>query len=95
MGVPKRKLTSVLMGSVSVDPPSIAAGTAVNVTATVAGLTTAHKVIAVCQADLEAGLVPIAIYASAANTLTIRLYNPTAAAIDGASRSWFYLAWIP
>jgi len=93
--IPWGRLKDVLMGTVSVDPPSIGAGVATNVTATVAGLTTGHKVLVMCQADLEAGLVPIAAYASAANTLTIRLYNPTAAAIDGTSRSWFYIAWIP
>jgi len=27
--------------------------------------------------------------------LRIRLYNPTAAAIDGAARDWLYIAWIP
>lgn len=93
--LPYGRLKDFLMGTVSIDPPSIAAGAATNVTATVAGLTTSHKVLVCCQADLEAGLVPVAAYASAANTLTIRLFNPTAAAIDGASKAWLYIAWIP
>jgi len=46
----------------------------------------------VCTSDLEAGLVPVAAYVPAANTLRIRLYNPTAAAIDGVSRTWAWFA---
>jgi len=78
-----------------VDPASIAATTALNTTVTVAGLTTSHVVVAMPQGDLEAGLSILATYASAANTLLIRLYNITAAAIDPASRNWAYIAWIP
>jgi len=93
--IPWSDLKNLKIGAVTVDPPSIAAGAAANVDVTVEGLTTDHKVIAMCQGDLEAGLVPLAAYVSAANTLRIRLYNPTAAAIDGAARPWFYIAWIP
>jgi len=95
MGLPKRKFIGVMMGTVSVDPASIAAGASGNTDVTVTGLTTAHRVVAACQDVLEAGLVPQATYCSAANTLRIRLFNPTAAAVDGAARTWFYLAWIP
>jgi len=79
-------------GTVAVDPPSIAAGAAANVDVTVTGLETTDYVFAVCTSDLEAGLVPIAVYVPAANTLRIRLYNPTAAAIDGVSRTWAWFA---
>jgi len=79
-------------GTVSVDPPSIAAGAATNVDVTVSGLETTDYVIVVCTSDLEAGLIPIAAYVPSANTLRIRLYNPTAAAIDGASRTWAWFA---
>jgi len=95
MGLPKRKFTGVVSGTVAVDPPSIAAGASANVDITVPNLTTAHKVIVMCQDVLEAGLVPQGAYCQALNTLRIRLYNPTAAAIDGTSKSWFYIAWIP
>ncbi len=93
--VPWGKLKDLKMGVVTVDPPSIAAGAAANVDVAVTGLTTSHMVVAMCQSDLEAGLVPQAAYVPAANTLRIRLYNPTAAAVDGAARPWFYIAWIP
>jgi hypothetical protein len=91
--IPWQDIKNLILATVTIDPPSIAAGASANVTATVNGLTTSHKVIAQCQSDLEAGLVPQAAYCSAANTLTIRLYNPTAAAIDGAARPWFIIAW--
>ena len=89
------KLKNLKIGTVTVDPPSIAAGSSANVNVTVSGLTTSHRVIAMCQGDLEAGLVPQAAYVSAANTLTIRLYNPTTSAIDGTAKTWFYIAWVP
>jgi len=79
-------------GTVTVDPPSIAAGAAANVDVTVTGLETTDYVLVMCTSDLEAGLVPVASYVPAANTLRIRLYNPTAAAIDGASRTWAWFA---
>jgi len=89
------RLKNFMMGTVNVDPPSIGAGAATDVTATVTGLTTGHKVLVSCQGALEVGLVPQGARASAANTLAIRLYNPTAAAVDGTTKEWLYIAWIP
>jgi len=79
-------------GTVAIDPPSIAAGAAANVDVSVPGLETTDYVLVVCTSDLEAGLVPIAAYVPAADTLRVRLYNPTAAAIDGVSRVWAWFA---
>jgi len=86
---------SLLVGTVTIDPPSIAAGSTANVDVTVSGLTTDHCVLVMCQSDLEHGLIPIAAYVPAANTLRVRITNFTSAAIDGAARKWFYIAWIP
>jgi hypothetical protein len=86
---------SLLVGTVTIDPPSIAAGSTANVDVTVSGLTTSHCVLVMCQSDLEHGLIPIAAYVPAANTLRVRITNFTSAAIDGAARKWFYIAWIP
>jgi len=94
-GIPWEDLKGLKIGTVTVDPPSIAAGASANVDVTVSDLTTDHKVIVMCQSDLEVGLVPQAAYVPTANTLRIRIYNPTASAIDGAARTWFYIAWIP
>jgi hypothetical protein len=86
---------SLLVGTVTIDPPSIAAGSTANVDVSVPGLTTRHMVLVMCQSDLEHGLIPIAAYVPADNTLRVRLTNFTGAAIDGAARTWFYIAWIP
>jgi len=86
---------SLLVGTVTIDPPSIAATSTANVDVTVSGLTTSHCVLVMCQEDLEHGLIPIAAYVPAANTLRVRITNFTSAAIDGAARKWFYIAWIP
>jgi len=84
-----------MKGTVSVDPPSIAAGAAVNVDVTISGLTTDHVVLLQIPAALEAGLVYGGCVVTAANTLRIRLANVTAAAIDGVARDWKYVAWTP
>lgn len=89
------KLTNLIVGTVSVDPANIGAGASGNTDVTVTGLTTSHKVVAMCQDALEAGLVPQAAYVPAPDTLRIRLFNPTASAIDGAAKTWFFIAWIP
>jgi len=93
--IPWVDLKGLKMGTVTVDPPSIAAGASGDVDVTVSGLTTDHKVIAMCQTFLDVGLVPQAAWVPSANTLRIRLYNPTGAAINGLAREWFYIAWIP
>jgi hypothetical protein len=86
---------NLLVGTVTIDLPTIYVGATTNVDVTVPGLTTSHRVIVMCQSDLEHGLIPIAAYVPAANTLRIRITNFTSAAIDGAARTWFYIAWIP
>jgi hypothetical protein len=86
---------SLLVGTVTIDPPSIAAGSTANVDVSVPGLTTSHKVLVMCQDNLEHGLIPIAAYVPSDGTLRVRITNFTSAAIDGAARTWFYIAWIP
>jgi len=93
--IPWGDLKGLKIGTVSVGPGSVGAGASVNVDVSVADLTTSHRVLAMCQEELEAGLVPQAAYVPLDGTLRIRIYNPTAAAVTGAARTWFYLAWIP
>lgn len=76
--------------SVTVDPPSIGAGTASNVDVTAPVDATDRVIQAEAPDALEAGLVPIKVGIPSANTIRIRLYNPTAAAIDGAARVWTF-----
>ena len=89
----KGKITGVIRGTVSVDPASLAAGAKASTTAAVTGIdpTTCFLVQFTPPAALETGLVPIAARISATDTIQVDLYNPTAGAIDGASRSWEYL----
>jgi hypothetical protein len=89
------KLTSLIVGTVTVDPASINGGASGNTDVSVDGLTTRHKVVAMCQDALEAGLVPQAAYVPTDGTLRIRLYNATGNPIDGNARVWFFIAWIP
>lgn len=85
-------VTGVRFGTVAVDPPSIAANTTTNVSVTVTGLATADQVWASAINALEDGLILESAQVTAANTLTLGIRNTTAAAIDGASRNWQYLA---
>jgi len=80
----------IIEGIVTVDPPSIAAGASANVDVAVPYLSVGDKVTVECRSDLEAGLVLQAAYVPTSGTLRIRLYNPTAAAIDGAARPWLW-----
>jgi hypothetical protein len=75
--------------AVAVDPPSIAAGGTANIDVTVAGPSAGDLVVGYEAPDtLEIGLVPITVRVIAENQVRVRLYNPTAAVIDGASRTW-------
>jgi hypothetical protein len=80
-------------GTVSVNPASINGGAVGTTDVTVAGLTTAHRVIVSCAGALEVGLVPQGASIPSANTLRVRLYNPTGGAVDGAALTWHYFAW--
>lgn len=75
-----------------VDPAAVAAGAVANVDVNVAGLNLGYSVVAFPPVDLEAGLVPQAVDVvdTGAGALRIRqrIYNPSAAAVDGISRRW-------
>lgn len=69
------------------DFASIAAGAVGTLTATVTGAATGDFAIAAPPGNLTAGLVHSA-FVSAANTVTIRIVNGTAGALDPASATW-------
>lgn len=77
--------------SASVNPASLAAGAVANTAITIAGILSTDLVVAIPPVDLEAGLVPQGVNVSAADTLQVRLYNPTAGAVDGAAKTWQFL----
>ena len=76
-----------LFGTTTIDVGSIAAGTCAAITFTVSGAAVGDGVIVAAPAAPEAGLIWAGRVFSA-NTVSIRLCNVTAAAIDPASATW-------
>lgn len=84
-------LTKILKGAVTIDPASINATTVSSQTFTLTGAVVGDSlVLNPPAAGLTAGLVIGQYFVSAANTITIVLYNTTGAPIDEASASWIY-----
>ncbi len=71
-------------GSATYDAPSIAAGGTTTTTVTATGAVLGDQVTSISFGVSLAGLVASG-YVSAANTVTVVLYNPTAGAVDLAS----------
>ena len=82
-----RRGADLMRVQVTYDPASLAATTARNDTVAVTGLRTTDVVRggSIANNALEAGLLISQMDVSVADTLRIRLHNPTAGAIDGAS----------
>jgi len=78
---------SHLTGSAVIDFPSIAAGLVVEDTITVTGANVGDAVSLGVPSTVDTNLMWSG-YVSAADTVTVRLYNPTAGAIDPASATW-------
>jgi hypothetical protein len=79
----------ILRGTVAVDPASIAAGAAGSTVITIAGVKSTDIVVLEPPAALEAGLYPKGVIPGN-GSVTLILGNPTAGAVDGASRTWTY-----
>lgn len=82
-----------LSGSKTYDPPNLTAGATTTTTVTVAGATLGWAADASFSLDLSA-LVMTA-YVSAADTVTVVLYNPTGGAVDLGSGTLTGFAWQP
>ncbi|GHE47354.1 hypothetical protein GCM10017673_56500 [Streptosporangium violaceochromogenes] len=76
-----------LTATATLDFASIAAGAVGTLTVTVTGAATGDFVVVAPPGNLNVGLVAFG-FVSAADTVTIRLLNGTAGAIDPASASW-------
>jgi hypothetical protein len=77
---------------VSFDPVSVGALTCVNQTISpVNGVAVNDHVIISAPSTLNAGLVPFGVVQPTANTVTFRLCNFTAAAINAAAANWGYV----
>lgn len=77
----------------TLDFPSIAAHTTAELTVAVTGAVVGDKATAHPNSAPEPGLTFGGAYVSAANTVTVRVANVTAAAIDPANRTWHVLVW--
>jgi hypothetical protein len=84
-----------LTGQVNIPAQTISKNTtSVDVTVTVTGLTTSHKLVVTPAADLNSGIFVSAAYPSSANTLGIQMQNTTGGAITTSAFNLTYLAWV-
>lgn len=83
----------VTAGTISLDPPSIAATSRAAVTGTVTGVAVGDRILLEPPAALNDDLIFHGARVTAADTITVYLYNPTAGAIDDAALTWNY-TWI-
>lgn len=91
VGASGTAITQMRVYTPTIDPASVAANTTAEQTFTVAGLTTADKVI-VNKPTNTAGLGIVNVRVSAADTLAITFGNFTALAIDAASEVYSVIA---
>jgi len=79
------------VGTITVDPPSIAAGATANVDITVSGAAVGDVIFVMPPSDLEGDLKVLGASVVAANTVRIGLKNEGSVAVDGVSKEWGYL----
>ena len=80
-------------GTVEIDPASINATSRGGTTFTLTGAATTDIIIVNPPADLNDDLIFAGAAVTAADTVTIYLYNPTASAINESSKTFSY-CWI-
>ena len=78
-------------GTVSVDPPSAATQTTVEVVVTIQGAEVGDAVFLVPPNTLEAGLTLEGATVTANNQVTIAIRNSSGGTVDGAALNWKYL----
>ncbi len=86
--------TSILAGTITIDPASVAGGTSSTQTFTLTGLTTNHKVVITAGTAFNSGLIIQAAWASSANTISIEFRNTTNQAINNGVITIQYFAWV-
>jgi hypothetical protein len=86
--------TSILAGSLAIDPTNINKTSASTQTFTLTGLTTSHKVVITSGTALTYGVVIAAAWASALNTISIEFQNYTGGGVDLGSINIQYFAWV-
>lgn len=86
--------TSILAGTISIDPANIVKSTASVQTFTLTGLTTNHKIVFTSSTALGFGVIISAAWASAANTLSIEFQNFGNTDINLTAKTIQYFAWV-
>lgn len=86
--------SSILAGSISINPASLAAATASVQTFTLTGLTTSHKIVLTSGTALGTGILISAAWASALNTLSIEFQNANNQPVDPGATTIQYFAWV-
>lgn len=81
-----KKLTGV-----SVDPGSIATVSTGKIAVTIKGVDVDDHVVAIRPDDLNDDLIYGGCRVTAKDTLTLYIYNPTAAAIDDTAKLWNFI----
>lgn len=81
---------SIEIGTIDIDPASIAAAGEGETTVTLAGAKVGD-IVFVNPVSLDTDLFPKGARISAANTLAVTIGNEGAGAVDGASREWHYI----
>jgi hypothetical protein len=86
--------TSILAGSLTINPTNIGKNSASTQTFTLTGLTTSHKIVITSGTALTFGIVISAAWASALNTLSIEFQNSTGGGVDLGNTNIQYFAWV-
>lgn len=83
-------IKQISMGTIAIDPGSIAATTKGKPTFTLTGAASGDRVIMEPPDGLHDDILFLGARVTAANTVTVYLYNPTGSAIDDGSLTWNY-----
>jgi len=86
--------TSILAGTLTIDPANINKTSASTQTFTLTGLTTSHKIVITAGTALDYGVSIVSAWASALNTLSITFHNYTGGGINLGSTDIQYFAWV-
>jgi hypothetical protein len=86
------QITTILKGSVAVNPASLADGAEADTSITITGAVVGDIVVLNPPTDaLDAGIIVGQAHVSAADTVKVRIHNNSGGTVDVASGTWYYL----
>jgi hypothetical protein len=86
--------TSILAGTLTIDPANINKTSASTQTFTLTGLTTSHKIVITAGTALTYGVSIVSAWASDADTISITFHNYSGAGVNLGSTDIQYFAWV-